>query len=144
MRAPKRRLIRECFSFFVLCSVVRVFGEASLQRSELSLTPPVPCTLRCTLCHSDDGDPPKAPIVALGTRTYLALMENEELVPGHCRIVPVQHYLSCLEIDEEEGWDEIKVRVGVENNISIASHSVKSGSSEADGFEVARYAHRIL
>ncbi|KAG0660244.1 hypothetical protein C6P46_004698 [Rhodotorula mucilaginosa] len=62
----------------------------------------------CTLCHSDDGDPPKAPVVALGTRTYLALMENEELVPGHCRIVPVQHYLSCLEIDEEEGWDEIK------------------------------------
>ncbi|GJN94250.1 hypothetical protein Rhopal_007324-T1 [Rhodotorula paludigena] len=62
----------------------------------------------CTLCYSDEGDPPKAPVVALGTRTYLALMENEELVPGHCRIVPVQHYLSCLEIDEEEGWDEIK------------------------------------
>ncbi|BGP52158.1 Pre-mRNA-splicing factor cwf19 [Rhodotorula kratochvilovae] len=62
----------------------------------------------CTMCYSDEGDPPKAPIVALGTRTYLALMETEELVPGHCRIVPVQHYLSCLEIDEEEGWDEIK------------------------------------
>ncbi|GAA6033553.1 hypothetical protein JCM8097_001452 [Rhodosporidiobolus ruineniae] len=62
----------------------------------------------CTLCFSDEGDPPKAPVVALGTRVYLALMENEELVPGHCRIVPVQHHLSCLEIDEEEGWDEIK------------------------------------
>ncbi|BGP03951.1 Complexed with Cdc5 protein Cwf19 [Rhodotorula toruloides ATCC 204091] len=62
----------------------------------------------CTLCYSDEGAPPKAPVVALGTQVYLALMENEELVPGHCRIVPVQHYLSCLEIDEEEGWDEIK------------------------------------
>lgn len=67
----------------------------------------------CTLCYSDEGAPPKAPVVALGTRVYLALMENEELVPGHCRIVPVQHYLSCLEIDEEEGWDEIKVRLAL-------------------------------
>ena len=139
MRAPKRRLIRE-FSF-QCCGGFRGSEPAALR--DVAYTT-VASTLRCTLCHSDDGDPPKAPIVALGTRTYLALMENEELVPGHCRIVPVQHYLSCLEIDEEEGWDEIKVRVGVENNISIASHSVKRGSSEADGFEVARYAHRIL
>lgn len=45
-------------------------------------------------------------------------MENEELVPGHCRIVPVQHYLSCLEIDEEEGWDEIKVCVVPDRSLS--------------------------
>ncbi|GAA6010982.1 hypothetical protein JCM10207_005457 [Rhodosporidiobolus poonsookiae] len=62
----------------------------------------------CTLCFSDEGAPPKSAVVALGTRTYLGLMDTEELVPGHCRIVPVQHHLSCLEIDEEEGWDEIK------------------------------------
>ncbi|GAA5983741.1 hypothetical protein JCM11641_001740 [Rhodosporidiobolus odoratus] len=62
----------------------------------------------CTLCFSDEGRPPKSAVVALGTRIYLGLMENEALVPGHCRIVPVQHHLSCLEIDEEEGWDEIK------------------------------------
>ncbi|BGP20718.1 Pre-mRNA-splicing factor cwf19 [Rhodosporidiobolus nylandii] len=62
----------------------------------------------CTLCFSDEGDPPKSAVVALGTRTYLGLMDNEELVPGHCRIVPAQHHLSCLEIEEEEGWDEIK------------------------------------
>jgi len=36
-------------------------------------------------------------------------METEELVPGHCRIVPLSHCLSCLEVDEEEGWEEIKV-----------------------------------
>ncbi|GAA5884276.1 hypothetical protein JCM6882_002206 [Rhodosporidiobolus microsporus] len=62
----------------------------------------------CTLCFSDEGAPPKSAVVALGTRTYLGLMDTEELVPGHCRIVPVQHHMSCLEIDEEEGWDEIK------------------------------------
>lgn len=58
--------------------------------------------------------------MAIGTRTYLALMDTEELVPGHCRIVPGQHYLSCLEIDEEEGWDEIKVRM---SETSSPSHT---------------------
>ncbi|GAA5943623.1 CWF19 family protein [Sporobolomyces koalae] len=62
----------------------------------------------CTLCPPDDGSPPPAPTVALGTRAYLSLMETEELVPGHCRIVPLTHCLSCLEVDEEEGWEEIK------------------------------------
>lgn len=47
-------------------------------------------------------------MVALGTRTYLGLMENEELVKGHCRIVPIQHHFSSLEA-EDETWDEIKV-----------------------------------
>jgi hypothetical protein len=37
-------------------------------------------------------------------------METEELVPGHCRIVPLTHCLSCLEVDEEQGWEEIKVQ----------------------------------
>ncbi|GAA5902277.1 uncharacterized protein JCM6883_001353 [Sporobolomyces salmoneus] len=62
----------------------------------------------CTLCPPDDGSVPPAPTVALGTRAYLSLMETEELVPGHCRIVPLSHCLSCLEVDEEEGWEEIK------------------------------------
>ncbi|GAA5944983.1 hypothetical protein JCM1841_005425 [Sporobolomyces salmonicolor] len=62
----------------------------------------------CTLCPTDTGGPPKSAVVALGTRAYLSLTETEELVPGHCRIVPVQHCLSCLEVDEEEGWEEIK------------------------------------
>ncbi|GAA6006736.1 hypothetical protein JCM11491_003164 [Sporobolomyces phaffii] len=62
----------------------------------------------CTLCPPDDGSVPPAPTVALGTRAYLSLMETEELVPGHCRIVPLTHCLSCLEVDEEEGWEEIK------------------------------------
>lgn len=47
-------------------------------------------------------------MVALGTRAYLGLVENEELVPGHCRIVPIQHHFSSLDADDET-WDEIKV-----------------------------------
>lgn len=62
----------------------------------------------CTLCYSDEGLPPRAAVVALGTRAYLALLENEELVPGHCRIVPIQHHFSTLEA-EDETWDEIRV-----------------------------------
>lgn len=48
-------------------------------------------------------------MVALGTRAYLGLLENEELVKGHCRIVPIQHHFSSLEADDET-WDEIRVR----------------------------------
>lgn len=62
----------------------------------------------CTTCFGDEGEPPKAAIVALGTRAYLGLLENEELVKGHCRIVPIQHHFSSLDADEET-WDEIKV-----------------------------------
>lgn len=49
-------------------------------------------------------------MVALGTRAYLGLLDNEELIKGHCRIVPIQHHFSSLDADEET-WDEIKVDI---------------------------------
>ncbi|SDA01332.1 BZ3500_MvSof-1268-A1-R1_Chr10-1g02586 [Microbotryum saponariae] len=61
----------------------------------------------CTMCFSDSGGPPRSAVVALGTRAYLGLLDNEELVPGHCRIVPIQHHFTSLDADEET-WDEIK------------------------------------
>ncbi|ORY55951.1 CwfJ C-terminus 1-domain-containing protein-like protein [Leucosporidium creatinivorum] len=61
----------------------------------------------CNMCFSDEGAPPRSAVVALGTRAYLGLLENEELVPGHCRIVPIQHHFTTLEADDET-WDEIK------------------------------------
>ncbi|KAI5475283.1 cell cycle control protein, Cwf19 [Pseudohyphozyma bogoriensis] len=61
----------------------------------------------CTLCYGDEDQPPRAAVVALGTRAYLGLLENEELVKGHCRIVPIQHHFSMLDADDET-WDEIK------------------------------------
>lgn len=48
----------------------------------------------------------------MGTRVYLAVTPNEELVPGHCHIVPLQHMLSSLEGDDDV-WDEVKVRWSV-------------------------------
>jgi hypothetical protein len=33
---------------------------------------------------------------------------TEELVPGHCLIVPIQHHLSTLELEDDD-WEEIRV-----------------------------------
>jgi hypothetical protein len=48
-------------------------------------------------------------MVAMGTRVYLACTTDEELVDGHCLIVPIQHHLTMLEGDDDV-WDEVKVR----------------------------------
>lgn len=64
----------------------------------------------CQYCWQEEGArPPRAPVVASGTRAYLALPQAESLVDDHCLIVPVQHHLSSLELDDD-CWDEIKVR----------------------------------
>jgi Protein similar to CwfJ C-terminus 1 len=47
-------------------------------------------------------------MIALGTRVYLSCTLHEELVPGHCLIVPIQHHLTTLEGDDDV-WDEIRV-----------------------------------
>lgn len=62
----------------------------------------------CSFCYGEDDSLPKAPVVATGTRTYLSCTTNEELVQGHCLIVPMQHCLSMLEADDD-AWDEIRV-----------------------------------
>ncbi|PWN42775.1 hypothetical protein IE81DRAFT_289722 [Ceraceosorus guamensis] len=62
----------------------------------------------CQYCWQEEGaKPPRAPVVSSGTLCYLALPEGEALVDGHCFIVPMQHYLSSLEADDDT-WDEIK------------------------------------
>ncbi len=63
----------------------------------------------CRFCWQDEGaSAPRATAVASGTRVYLALPEREQLVEEHCLIVPIQHHLSTLELDDD-CWDEIKV-----------------------------------
>ncbi|GLB38508.1 putative protein similar to CwfJ C-terminus 2 [Lyophyllum shimeji] len=61
----------------------------------------------CPFCFGEDDSPPKAPSVAMGTRVYLSLTTTEELVDGHCLIVPMQHYLCMLEADNDV-WDEVR------------------------------------
>ena len=62
----------------------------------------------CSFCYGDDDSPPRAPAVAMGTRVYLSCTLTEELVPGHCLIVPIQHHLNMLEGDDDV-WDEMRV-----------------------------------
>jgi hypothetical protein len=62
----------------------------------------------CPFCFGDDDSPPKAPVIAMGTRTYLSCTLNEELISGHCLIVPMQHHLNMLEGDDDV-WDEVRV-----------------------------------
>lgn len=46
----------------------------------------------------------------MGTRAYLSCTINEELVKGHCLIVPIQHHLNMLEADDDT-WDEVRVSI---------------------------------
>ncbi|TFK20597.1 hypothetical protein FA15DRAFT_116939 [Coprinopsis marcescibilis] len=61
----------------------------------------------CPYCYGEDDSLPKTPIVAMGTRAYLSCTLTEELTPGHCLIVPIQHHLNMLEGDDDV-WDEVK------------------------------------
>ena len=63
----------------------------------------------CAFCFGEDDSPPKASVIAMGTRVYLSSTTNEELVDGHCLIVPIQHHLTMLEGDDDV-WEEVKVR----------------------------------
>jgi Protein similar to CwfJ C-terminus 1 len=62
----------------------------------------------CLFCLGEDDSPPKAPVIAMGTCVYLSRTLREELVEGHCLIVPMQHYLNMLEADDN-AWDEVRV-----------------------------------
>ncbi|KAJ3488618.1 hypothetical protein NLJ89_g11599 [Agrocybe chaxingu] len=61
----------------------------------------------CSFCYGEDDSLPKAPIVAMGTRVYLSCTLTDELVKGHCLIVPIQHHLNMLEGDDDV-WDEAR------------------------------------
>ncbi|KAK0439782.1 CwfJ C-terminus 1-domain-containing protein-like protein [Armillaria borealis] len=61
----------------------------------------------CHFCFGEDDSPPKAPVIAMGTRAYLSCTTSEELVKGHCLIVPIQHHLTMLDGDDDV-WDEVR------------------------------------
>lgn len=48
----------------------------------------------------------------MATRCYLSCTLNEELVNGHCLIVPIQHHLTMLDGDDDM-WDEVRVRFAI-------------------------------
>ncbi|KAG8964651.1 hypothetical protein FRC03_001493 [Tulasnella sp. 419] len=61
----------------------------------------------CQFCYGEDDSPPRAAVIAMGTRVYLSCTLHEDLVDGHCYIVPIQHHLSMLEGDDDV-WEEVK------------------------------------
>ncbi|KZT73833.1 hypothetical protein DAEQUDRAFT_742914 [Daedalea quercina L-15889] len=61
----------------------------------------------CPFCFGENDEIPKAPIIAMGTRVYLSCTLTDELVDGHCLIVPIQHHLTMLEGDDDV-WDEVR------------------------------------
>ena len=62
----------------------------------------------CPLCYKDDGKLPLAPVVSLGTRTYLSLPTEPELTSDGAMIVPLRHARNLAECDDDE-WEEIRV-----------------------------------
>ncbi|KAI7901005.1 CwfJ C-terminus 1-domain-containing protein-like protein [Cokeromyces recurvatus] len=61
---------------------------------------------RCRLCYKD-GNPPQIAMISLANTCYLALPNVQELTPGHCWIVPLQHVSSSLECDDDF-WTEFR------------------------------------
>jgi len=49
----------------------------------------------------------------MATRAYLSCTTYEELVKGHCLIVPIQHHLNMLEADDDT-WTEVKVSLAID------------------------------
>ena len=62
----------------------------------------------CPLCYKDDGRLPVAPVVSLGTRTYLSLPTEPELTKDGAMIVPLRHAKNLADCDDDE-WEEIRV-----------------------------------
>lgn len=56
-------------------------------------------------------------MIAMATRCYLSCTLNQELVEGHCLIVPIQHHLTTLDGDDDL-WDEVRVGVICINLVS--------------------------
>lgn len=52
----------------------------------------------CEYCYHE-SQTPKVNVIALGTKTYLALPETVDMVPLHCIIVPIQHCATTLECE---------------------------------------------
>ncbi|KAL7749501.1 Pre-mRNA-splicing factor cwf19 [Sorochytrium milnesiophthora] len=59
---------------------------------------------KCNMCYRDDNKP-AYPVIALGIKTYLALMPYESVAT--CMIVPIEHTISTLD-EDDAFWDEVR------------------------------------
>ena len=65
---------------------------------------------KCPLCFKEDGSGKGslAPVISLGTRTYLSLPTEPELTKDGSMIVPLRHARNLADCDDDE-WEEIRV-----------------------------------
>jgi len=86
-------------------------SESSLRSSAISSFQKQSAIITsCPLCHHEDSphDPlPTAPIISLGTRTFLTLTPSPSLTTYSAVISPISHHSNLLECDEDE-WEEIR------------------------------------
>ncbi|CAA0828260.1 CwfJ-like family protein [Striga hermonthica] len=61
---------------------------------------------RCQFCFENPARP-KHLVVAIANFTYLALPQQQPVVPGHCGILTLQHESSSRTVDDNV-WDEIR------------------------------------
>jgi hypothetical protein len=60
--------------------------------------------VNCELCIENAK---KHLIISAGSHSYICVPESISLVDGHCYIVPFQHYISSLMVDEDV-WNEMQ------------------------------------
>lgn len=94
----------------------------------------------CSLCHHEDATNPSdqlpaAPIVSLGTRTYLTLPTKPEIAPYTAMIVPLQHHTNTLHCDDDE-WEEIR------NFMKSLTRFYHSRDQDVIFYENAAFPHR--
>ena len=84
-------------------------NEASLKNMAISELQKLNRVLdSCPLCHHEEtGRGPIAPVVSLGTRTFLTLPTEPEVSPGGAMVVPLTHRKNLLECDDDE-WEEMR------------------------------------
>ncbi|KAK0387103.1 hypothetical protein NLU13_5416 [Sarocladium strictum] len=92
----------------------------------------------CPLCHHEDSSrPPIAPVISLGTRTYLTLPTEPEISPGGAIIAPLAHRANLLECDDDE-WEEMR------NFMKSLTRMYHEQGREALFYENAAAPHRHL
>lgn len=95
-----RRAVTGIFPRFTFEETLLIYFYADYKRTQERLE-------RCKFCYHD-GKPPQLAMISLGTTCYLALPNVQELTPGNCLIIPLNHVTSTLECDDDV-WTEIRV-----------------------------------
>lgn len=60
----------------------------------------------CSFCWNE-SQLPKLKVLSYATKTYLAVSNKVDILPGYCLIIPTQHVSNMLELDDE-AYEEVR------------------------------------